>query len=301
MIFEKCILCNVDLNDQTKQEHIIPDYLGGRLKEVLLCNKCNNGIGAKLYSYFKFDTYIRSSGINLKKILPKINKAIELMQSYKTKSPVGTELKAKRTKDNLYVTSGKQSDGSIVLPTKDAIPYLTKKLIIDKVNSLRLAGKILSTPNLEMKRINRKYKFIRWDPTEFKTDFEKNNIVDERSPTLIAFEYLSLLIGKAIYNNIFDSVRLYIQNNIKTSNILVSYFIGKKPIPFHRIYPEFLIDGIQINIWLFEYVVFKVKFLNVRISKCPDFVYLEDLKNKKSLGAYSVKDAKINNWREFQF
>ncbi len=252
MIFEKCVLCNLGLNDQTKQEHIIPAYLGGRLKEMLLCNKCNNGIGAKLYSYFKFDTYIRSSGIYLKKILPKINKAIELMQSYKTKSPVGTELKAKRTKNNLYVTSGKQSDGSIVLPTKDAIPYLAKKLIIEegynKVNSLSLVGKILSTPNLEMKRINRKYKFIRWDPTAFKTDFEKNNIVDERSPTLIAFEYLSLLIGKAIYNNIFDSVRLYIQKNIKTSNILVSYSIGKKPMPFHRIYPEFLIDGIQINI-----------------------------------------------------
>lgn len=48
-------------------------------------------------------------------------------------------------------------------------------------------------------------------------------------------------------------------------------------------------------------MVFKVKFLNAKISKWPDFVYLEDLKNKKSLGAYSVDDAKINNWREFQF
>ena len=304
MIFEKCILCNQPFNKQTGQEHIIPDYLGGRLKEIILCNGCNKGIGAKLYSYFKYDTYIRHSGNYLKNVLPKIHKNIEITQSYKTKSPVGTNLKAKRTKDNIYINPGKQSDGSFVLPTKDAVSYLATKLTgedgINEIESTKKASEIiLSTPNLKMKRFNANYKFIRWNAADFKMDFENNRIVDQRSPTLMAFEFLSLLLGKTIYDNKLNHIKSFVNNNSQTNNISVKYFIGKKPLPFHRIFPEYLDDGVVVNIWLFEYVVYKVKFLKLIINKVPDFVYLEDLKNRKSLGAYTVKDAKGNNWREF--
>ncbi|MBA3723953.1 MAG: hypothetical protein H0W89_03590 [Candidatus Levybacteria bacterium] len=59
MYFDKCILCLRDLDETSSPEHIIPEYLGGRLKEVILCLTCNNGIGAKLYAEIKFDAHIR--------------------------------------------------------------------------------------------------------------------------------------------------------------------------------------------------------------------------------------------------
>jgi hypothetical protein len=44
LFFPECILCGDKLSLATPPEHIIPDYLGGRIKAIILCDKCNHGV-----------------------------------------------------------------------------------------------------------------------------------------------------------------------------------------------------------------------------------------------------------------
>lgn len=42
-----CYSCKIELTRQnSSQEHIIPNALGGKLKAVILCKKCNNNLGS---------------------------------------------------------------------------------------------------------------------------------------------------------------------------------------------------------------------------------------------------------------
>lgn len=304
IIFEKCILCGSKLEANVPPEHIIPDYLGGRLKEIILCNNCNHGISARLYSQLKFDYYIRHAAYLLRKELPKIHKSVEDQQLYKTMSPAGTVLKAFRRKSKIEIIA-QENENWKVLPTQNAVGYFESKLIKDHGKSIqeakKIAEKIEKTPNNKLEKITEGFSIVRWDADKFQLDLTSNNIVKDSTVLLIAYEYLSLLLGKSIYKPIFNHVREKILNDTETKYIKVGFFTAKKPQPFHLIYPEFE-DGLtRINIHFFEYLVSKVEFINIHINKSPDFCYLEDLANKKSLGALSVVEGKLNQWREFNF
>jgi hypothetical protein len=142
---------------------------------------------------------------------------------------------------------------------------------------------------------------INWNATRFQLDFALNGIGNDNAVSLIAFEYLSLLIGRSIYLPIFDHIRTKLLNHVETKYLKVNFFTAEKPQPFHLIYPEFEKDKTTINIHLFGFAVAKVEFMNIHIQNTPDFCYLEDLINKESFGALSVAEGKSNKWRAFNF
>jgi len=300
--FDKCILCEAPLNISTPPEHVIPHYLGGRLKEVMLCDDCNHNISAKLYSQIKFDYYVRSASYILRQKIPTIYKSIENQQTYKTISPMGTELKAKRRGSKLEVV-GQRKDNWIVLPTPQAIKYLEsrliKKYLQDPHKAKIEAEKISKTPNNKLERIADEYSIIRWDADKFQLDLRSNAILNDQAIALIAYEYLSLLLGKSIYNPIFDHVREFIIRGTLSKYITVNLFTSKVPQPFHLIFPEFESDKTRINIHLFEHIIAKVELINIHISNSPDFCYLEDLVKKTSYGALTVIEGKNNKWNQF--
>lgn len=302
MKFENCIICFKPINKQTPPEHVLPHYLGGRLKGILLCKECNNGIGAKLYSQIKFDAHIRRATYILKEELPQIYLSVERQQIYTTLSPVGTKLKAKRTNTGIHVIP--QTDGNwTVLPTKNAVKYLEQKLIEEHGKSSKeafsISREIQKTPNKEFAKFREGYTTIRWDGEMFQPDYSSNTICEERVILLIAYEFLALLLGNGINEKYFNNVRNMIIYNQMHDLIKVDFFTSSHPQPYHLIYPEFENDRTVINIHLFEYVIFKVQLINLHIENSPDFCYLEDLVNRTSLGAISVAEGKANRWKLF--
>lgn len=301
LFFPKCILCGKDLDKNVPPEHIIPDSLGGRLKTICLCEECNHGIGAKLYSQFKFDFFIRKSAMVLKKSLPKIYEKIEKRQSYVSKGPLGTDILAVKKGNNFRLIQGKQKDGTFILPTKNVPSYLKSLLKTDTLEK-DLKSMVYSTPNNQIKEIANGFKIVRWDANNYSPDFTQNRLVDNNVPLLMAYEYLSLIIGGNIYSESFDEARKMINGEIKDSKLIeIEQLTSEKPLPFHRIYPEYLKDRIIIHIWLFEYVVYKVIFKNVVLKNIEgnEIPYLEDLINKKSYISKSVDEAKKNIWYDF--
>ncbi|RJQ38644.1 hypothetical protein C4559_00875 [Candidatus Microgenomates bacterium] len=304
IIFKNCIICKSKLNLNIPPEHIIPKYLGGRLRMTILCKICNHKISARLYSQLKFDAILRKSVNLLRNDLPKIYNSVENQQIYKTTSPVGTPLKAFRRKSKIEIIAQKKENW-IVLPTEVATKYMESLLVRDFSKNTQeaknLAEKVKLTPNNMLKKIIEGLSFVKWDGDKFQPDLTTNNTVKDSAVILIAFEYLSILLGKSIYNPIFNHVREKILNNIETEYIKVKFLTSNKPQPFHLIFPEFEDKLTRINIHLFEYFIAQIEFINIHLSKSPDFCYLEDLKNKKSFGALSVVEGKSNQWREFNF
>lgn len=301
LFFPRCILCGKELNKKIPPEHIIPESLGGRLKVICLCAECNHGISAKLYSQIKFDYLIRKSGIVLKESLPKICNRIEKRQSYISKGPLGTDISAIKKGNNFRLVQGKQRDGSFILPTKNVSSYL-KSLLQTDISENDLENIVYSTPNNQVKEIVNGFKIVRWDANIYSPDFTQNRLVDNNVPLLMAFEYLSLIVGEKIYSDAFNEAKKMINGEINDSKIIeVEQLVSKNPQPFHRIYPEYLEDRIIIHIWLFEYVVYKVIFKNVVLKNINgnEIPYLEDLVNKKSFISTSVEDAKKKIWYEY--
>lgn len=300
--FPKCILCGEKLDKGIPPEHIIPESLGGRLKVICLCEGCNHGIGAKLYSQFKFDFFIRKSGMILKKFLPKIHEKIEKRQNYSSKGPLGTDIPAIKTGKKFNLIQGRQKDGSFIIPTKNTPLYL-KSLLKTTIPVNDLEKIVYNTPNNQIKEISNGFKIIRWDSDQYHPDFSQNKLVDNNVPLLMAYEYLSLIIGGDIYLESFNETRKIINGEINDSKLVeIEQLISKEPQPFHRIYPEYLEDRTIIHIWLFEYVVYKVIFKDV-VPKNIDgneIPYLEDLINKKSYIAKSVNEAKNSIWYDFK-
>lgn len=304
MEFDRCILCGQPLSQETPSEHVIPDYLGGLFALRLLCKNCNHGIGARLYSLFKMDVYIRKAGTIFKDQLPAIHDSIEKRQLYTTTTPTGTTVSALRTNKGIHLRSGPQADGSVLLRTTDAIPFLAHQLMkeerLSKEKAFAIAGDIWNVPNKQLHRVSRRHKIVRWNAEGFKKDFSRNTIIDDRASALIAYEYIAILLGKSIYDEIFNPVRSYIMNGDENKHISVHKYITTKPQPFHLIYPEFFEDRTAIHIHLFEYAVYTVEIRNLRINNSPDVAHLEDLINNLSLWALSVKEAKDNKWRELE-
>jgi|GEM_PF-1874770 len=300
MKFDKCILCLKALDDSTPPEHVIPDFLGGRLNHQLLCAECNHGIGSKLYSSIKFDSWVRQAAWKLKDDLPKIFDSIEKRQKYTTQSPIGTVLQAERTNSGIHIRPITDSSEA-VLPTVHAVSFMEKKLVqehgLNSETAKTLASKINETPNGKKVQIYKGLSIVRWDGDKFKPDFTKNTIAEPNAMVLIAYEYLALLLGRAIYDDAFNGIRNSILNG--QNLIKVELLLSPKPQAFHLIYPEFEKDRTVISIHLFEYSIAKVIFNKLKISNSPDFCYLEDLKKRISLGAMSVAEAKANQWREF--
>lgn len=304
-IFEKCIICNSNIDIKTSPEHVIPDYLGGRLKLTLLCNLCNSGVGARLYSKLKFDFFIRKASYILRKELPKINKSIENGQRYKTTSPLGIVLKAHSNNSGIKIVPEKKG-GSIILPTNNAVRYFERRLIeegesVDKAKSK--AEMIKETPNNKLEQITKKYKIIRWDAKDFQLDYTSNVVEIDNALLLMSFEYLAVILGKSIYDPFFDNLRNALLNGTKPSNVKVELFTSPKPQPFHLIFPEFEKDRTMVNIHIFEYMLARIEFVGLHVDTRMgiDFCYLEDLVKRNSFGALSVVEGKSNKWRQFNF
>jgi hypothetical protein len=301
MNLNRCIACKQILTESNiTWEHIIPDFLGGKLQANFLCNRCNNNFGSKIIHTIKNDPAVRFAASALRKEIPEIFLRIEDRQEYVTENPLGTKIKAVRRGLHADIVSGKQNDDSLVLKTDDAASYLKKKLQIEDGYSEKEAEEKISSfldlPNDELVKLSKRYKVIKWDMKGSRPNFSGKPL-DEKAIVLIAYEYLALLIGRTVLGTKLDFIRNYINNNKNSARIIVEPFHASKYQPFHKIFPEFHDTETVIIIDFFSWIVYKVHFKKVKINTL-DVVYLEDLRGKKSLISHSVKEAKEGKYYE---
>ncbi|MCK5655746.1 MAG: hypothetical protein KAI03_05610 [Candidatus Aureabacteria bacterium] len=291
--FNKCIICKKE--GENTYEHIIPDFIGGKLESDILCSNCNKTLGSFLVSNLKNDPDIRYS---LEKVSDKIPKLYEKIRShgllYHTNGVDGKPLEVKTGKFRDRVMARTVNDGSKLFDTKDA-----EKIIQGMLSKLKLDNEKIEF-HLNIFRNTDESKLIRFPGDIFAIKHPAGNVnvpknlqtIDYRLPVLIAFEYLSIcLLDKNIFHNYFDPIRDYIQGAslpeeiISAERLLSDYYN-----PFHNVYSKNVDDSLEIYIRFFRRLTFKVKFIYFPYKgKCP--VYHEDIENRRSLIAKSYDDA----------
>lgn len=290
--FDKCILC-LKAPPNTF-EHIIPESIGGRLQSYILCKKCNDITGSKLISKVKQDPSIRIALRNLSNKVPDLEESVENGQIYIGRDINNNLLTFIRKKSEFKVQEKKKRDDSLILDTKKVEKKHLKKILKKRgFKDSEILEKIDSFKKLENNikvKLTEKEKIVKWGVQEFELCLS-GPIIDNRAIILISYNYLSLLIGKLIYGQRLEFLRNYILDGVESEKISIQRFRTRKYSPFHQICPEFFTSKVILTIILFGYMVFKVN-LNISLPKVQDYVYLEDLENKKTLFSGSIDNAK---------
>lgn len=262
----------------------------------MLCANCNNKyLGSKLVSKVKADPSIRLAVTNLKGEIPDLFDSIEHNQGYVAKDDDNRLIKLKYKKAKLEIIAQKKKRGSIIEDTRKCARNIKNMLLKEGYSEDEIANKIKLLQELENDKEIFLSKSLKVVKRAIKSPLPnlKGPILDERFIALVAYEYLSLVIGNLILHHKLDFVRKFIKDGEKSENLNIEYFTTRCYEPSHTIYPEFLETKVIMNINLFGWLLYKVHInLGGPKLKCPDIVYLEDLKNKRTLFAKSFDEAK---------
>ena len=206
--FEKCILCKI--NPPENWEHIIPESLGGRLQAKLLCVSCNSTLGSELIGNLKQNASIHLIMEDLKNELPSLYAKLMDKVTFVRKSPDGTLIRVSRTNKGQKVLPSRGIDGSIIQDTKEASKTLENILVKDNLprDEIEKLKRIFAELEEDAPLvISGGFTFVKRPLTRLQPELNPKVEIDDRLPTLIAFEFLALLIGNQILSTDFDDIR----------------------------------------------------------------------------------------------
>jgi hypothetical protein len=293
--FEKCIVCQD--RPPGDPEHLIPEVIGGRLQGYMLCNTCNHRFGSELVSKVKHDPSIRLAIESMKDRIPRLYARWQKNAVSKGLASDGSAIRVVRSGDDLRVLPGKGVNDSVILDTKEALSALATKL--DRASH---------SPS-EIEEWKRKFEELEEDvPLELPTGevFVKHptpqlkpelgiEFIEDRLVSLIAFEYLSLQIGKIIHADSFHFARNYILLGIESDRLSVEHYSTGKYDALHSLLVQPIQNAIKVDIRLFRWMAYVVTFWGFDY-RGPDSAYMEDLEESTSLFAPSLSEARKGEW-----
>lgn len=294
--FTKCIICLK--NPPGDQEHIIPQSIGGRLKAHVLCTECNKRFGSELIGNLKSVPEIRLAMEHLKDELPSLYWRFLDKAKFVGDAEDGTKIYASNRKPKKKVLPAKGRNGSIILDTKEA-----KKALETDLERQDFPEEVIAKYKEEFEQLEEEVPLV----LPNKNIFIKKHIpvlrpnletvkMDDRLPTLIAFEFLALLVGKEVLKSSFSPIRSYIDNGKTTEKVKVEHFCGGNEYDtFHAILVTPIENAMRIDIRLFRWITIAVTFYGFDY-RGVDSIYLEDMKTSASFFAPTHKDALNGKW-----
>jgi len=294
--FEQCTVClsKVELT----WEHVIPKSIGGSIEIKSQCSTCNNDrLGVDLLPTLKEYYPVRLAINSLKRELPDLFQSIEHRLLYLAKDTAGKISTLISRAGRLRTRAKKEEDGSLVYGIDEAEGHLRRLLEKGEVsqeeieNALKKYSEADADVEVTMPDgstvIKRKYT-DHWQkpgPTR----------LDPRIPTLLAYNYLCVVLGHDIFINHLDGMRDFILNSTETEQLVVEEFpYTNDYAPYHRLWLETEENSTSVYVLLFGSIGLKVTIKNVVVSG-GDYIVLIDLKGNRVLSAISFKEAKKGN------
>jgi len=291
-----CILCHAKSPDSW--EHVIPEYLGGRLQVPLLCTPCNSTIGSKLVGQLKRDPGIRIAAERLAPKMPRLYEAMRRGWTYVAKGPEDQTVRVKAGKSRDRIVARRTPKGSLLIDTKEARRKIEEMLVSEAVPLAEIKKhlqRLESAKNLQVIEFPSGISTV-LQPIESLQPDLAHPLADERLFALVALEYLFLVIGNQVLVPYFGPVVAYILNGDRPEYLGVEHLKSGQYSASHRIYVVPTPRQIQVYIWIFGYHVYRVTFgrLGNTLRQAP--VYLEDLEARQSLWAASLEEARRGNF-----
>jgi len=290
---QKCIICCERPIDTW--EHILPESVGGRLQARILCGTCNSEVGSEIEADIKSDASIRLAIEHLKRELPDLYGKMQNHQRFIGKDSQSRKVKMYCRKGKIRVRTETIDDGSLIQDTDKARGDLQRMLRKKGIGELEISRVLEQFDTLpEDQRVKLPYGLVvaKWSIGSAQPDLTAP-LMDNRVPLLIAYEFLSLVLGPVIFSEKLNSIREAIQGKQWPSFCSIDYLATRKYAPEHSLYMKAGKLEATIFVRLFGWLVYAVH-LKVRgfhhLGDIP--VYVEDLKKKRSLLAPSLEMAK---------
>jgi hypothetical protein len=278
-IDDRCILCTE--KHHLTEEHIIPDQIGGLLWSRILCKDCNDLLGHSIEAKIKHDPTIRFAIEAVKNEAPELFKKISNGLGYVAKSKRGT-VKGKLKNDEFRPRAYKETDGSIIQATDDAkknIKNILQKRQMNDQSIAHVLNIVDEAPLDELVKLDDSMEITKWSIDEIHPDMT-GDMMDEAVPLKIAYEFLALHVGSAIYQEPLNSIRYAILNESKNPDVYeIEHLRSTNYEPLHGIFIEQNHPYIQIKIIFFRWIVYCVKLYSLALDNdLPRVVYEVDLK-----------------------
>jgi hypothetical protein len=276
----RCVLCNQAPSDS--YEHIIPDCIGGTLQVQILCADCNSKLGSQVVSAAKKDLVIRLAIIALKDEIPNVYNAFEESQPYVGVTKAGDRIQFRKNGDN-FVARHTSLPDSVITDSKVAKRNLKKEMLRKGVSQKQVAEAIdrisALPPDLHIP-ISDEIFVCRPSLKDFDIDYKYDEI-DDRFASLIAYEFLALLIGDDIYDWYFDEIRAYLRDGEPCSKVKVERFRvdrqGYRPI--HTLMLNPMPQETIVDIILFDWIWYRVTYSKLCVHTRP-YVYRDIISDR---------------------
>ena len=268
----RCIRCTEEAT--LTKEHLIPRSVGGALECKFVCKPCNDRLG-QIEANLKSDPAVRLAVENLKDRVPNLWRTMSEGQSYIAKSRAGT-VNARFGHGKIRVNPSQQPDGSLIHPTEKAPNVARKMLQKDGATEAQIQEairKFEQTPEDSRVTIANGIDIVKWSITETRPALD-GELLNPVVPMKIAYEYLALHYGEAIFNTILDPVRETLGTGERVpETCLVEQLRASQHRPFHGLIVEDNLDHAVVQIRLFGHLVYRVHFIGVLIAGGPLLAY----------------------------
>lgn len=297
--FDRCILCKSDKNKMTK-EHVIPDSIGGKLQAKILCKKCNNDIGGKIYKELVDDVLIREAIIDLREQIPQVFDKFKINLDFEGISSDGRIVPMHyNKKGELKSKTLPAENNSVIYDMK-----ISEKEIKHRLAKLEFSETIINKRVTEWKNAPFDKRITLLERVNFKKTsindiyiLYSGNRASIKVPMLVSFEFLSLVIGNRIFLNGFNDIRSFLSGNRDLPNsIYIKNLQGEKYLPEISIYADDSEFGefIKICVIFFNWFCFDVHYKNIKkLTYYPAFT-----QNLKSNKCYITANWEKNNQKK---
>ncbi len=265
----------------------------------MLCADCNHTFGANLVKQLKTDPSIRLALEALKGKLPSFYAKAQNKAPFVGWIDNSGVIKMTHKNGTYQVLPTRLPNGSRVQDTDSAIDGIKKRL-----TRAQLSPQEINEWEIKLRELEIDTPLVtptgdeiikRSLPNRLEPEL-RGTLVDDRLPALIAFEFLSLLIGQLIHQPEFDGIREYVQGGPQTDRLSVERLgAGDKYDTYHVLFVEPHQSAFHLHIRFFRWLAYRVTF-HAFDYRGQDSVYLEDLMTPMSMFAPTLEDAKGGRW-----
>ena len=263
-------------------EHLIPGALGGSLSCRFLCRACNSWLGRKVEAFARSDPSVL---IAVHKLHGQIPEQLHRLVEHHPHIAIGEGPRTSgHLRDGVFHTKPDElDDGSLVLPIdegRNAIAKMLKRSDYGPETIRRALETFDVMPENEKTTIVPGLEAVNWRVEKADLDLSESKLIDPLLPAKIAFEFLALCAGTAIYVDNWPLRQL--REILKTATrwddtiLQVERLKAGDSTPFHGICNEEHSDCSQFQIRLFGSLAYRVRFPRLRLEG-PRYAYTHTL------------------------
>ena len=262
----RCILCRS--GEDITSEHLIPDCLGGKLVAEFLCRACNSNLGHGAEGAVRKDPEIRRAIDRLALSRSALGHKLQRGLPYRGCSEQG-KISGYFQEGKFVPSEQKLDDGSLIVPEDRSLHHVKRmaerdgsepyEITVDRFKSLSSGESVEAAPGIVV---------TNWLVDSIAPDLNGPEI-DPIVPTKIAFEWLALHCGSAIYENppqLASIRRQLIEGKLSGDEIRVQRLEAQNCRLFHGLAFEGNSPGARVQIRFFGSLAFRVEFSRLSVS-----------------------------------